>query len=276
MTTSTGAPTTTLPEGCQRLDFDTASVTRSETATGPYTALTVEGHKAPIDQEIRLERATYRTQPAYWEIAVLACGPGTGLPASDTYVVATDIGDTIGIRGIEVKGATRSHRIDIAVVVPPAPPPGSTTETTYDCDQGAATLTLTVVPPTVRAGDTITIDVAARQAPVSAPDRLTGSGVLTIGRPSFVVLDSDQGTSRVTRPLSVTEQGAAAHLQATVATDAKPGDVIDWRAPTYWFTVETDRLVHGTSTSTVITSRRTVRCASPDPDAVLIRQTVVR
>ena len=260
-TTTSTTTTTTVPDDCRALDFDRAAVSGD--------VLLVDGHKPSIDQEIRLESATYVQQPDYWQIDVLVCNPpATDLPADKKYSVTRDIGNAIGTRGIVVQGATTSQRIDVARV------------TTNSCFNGGATITLTTQQAEVRAGDRISIGVVARHASPSGRGGIGGGGILSIPRPPLVQRDGEVGGERISVRLSSSgpdARGVQARgsVTATVAPEAEPGDVIEWRAPTYEFDFDTYEIDGAAGTTATIRVVRHIVCTPRDPNAVVIRQTVV-
>ena len=76
----------------------------------------------PATWKCELSPVIYIRQPEYWEIEVQGCQRGLGLPVLTPYTVALRLGGTIGTKGVEVVGATRSQRIDV---------PGRPTELPY-------------------------------------------------------------------------------------------------------------------------------------------------
>lgn len=106
--------TPTEPPGtsCRVIDFESAKVVRSSTVPAQYVLL-VSGEKPYLNMQIELVPLIYIRQPEYWGIEVVGCLPEIGLPAIGRYEVKLDITGTIGTRGIEVIGASRSEKIDI-------------------------------------------------------------------------------------------------------------------------------------------------------------------
>lgn len=49
---------------------------------------------------------TYIRRPEYWEIDVLGCENGIGLPVLTPYTATLRLGGTVGTKGIEVVGRT--------------------------------------------------------------------------------------------------------------------------------------------------------------------------
>jgi hypothetical protein len=68
--------------------------------------------------EVVLSPVTYIRQPEYWEIDVLGCMRTIGMPVLTPYTATLRLGSTIGTKGIEVVGATRSVRIDVPARTP--------------------------------------------------------------------------------------------------------------------------------------------------------------
>jgi hypothetical protein len=111
------------PQSCRIIDFDSAQVVTLESFP-PQHVLVVTGQK-PVNMEVSLSPLVYIRRPGYWGIEVVGCVPGLGLPAVAPYTVRLDLDGTIGTCGIEVIGASRSEKIDIAGY--PAGPQGSFT-----------------------------------------------------------------------------------------------------------------------------------------------------
>lgn len=99
---------------CQLIDFTSAQVyTYSSTDQTPQHVLVVRGIQPYRNMEVKLVPLVYIRQPEYWGIEVMGCLSGVGLPATKPYVAKLDLAGTIGTRGIEVIGATRSEKIEI-------------------------------------------------------------------------------------------------------------------------------------------------------------------
>lgn len=97
---------------CRRLDFEQAQIITLRTFP-PQHLLRVSGTKPFANMEVDLAPLQYIRQPEYWGIEVIGCLPGIGLPALAPYSVSLRLGGTVGTRGIEVLGATRSKRLDL-------------------------------------------------------------------------------------------------------------------------------------------------------------------
>jgi hypothetical protein len=267
--TRTTDPTTTTPDpSCSLVDFETATLVGD--------TLLIKGRK-PAGGSIDLQPVTYVQQPEYWQINVFVCNVSDTVdPPSEEYEVARETRGVVGTRGILVQGATRWQRIDVPTYEPePRPPASIATATTDDCFDGPATVTFRIRPESVRAGATVTIDIIARHAAPVGNTTLKGGDVVTFPRPPFIVLPTLPASNTVSVALSGTGVEARAQVTATVAPDAKPGDVIEWMAPSYSFQVESEVLVRGTSTSVRYRAGREIRCSPVHPTGALIRQTVV-
>jgi hypothetical protein len=100
------------PQSCRVIDFDFAQVI---TLRPPLLGhvLVVSGKKPYFNMAVSPSPLMYIQQPEYWGIEVVGYMPGLGLPVVTPYVVSLDLAGTVGTRGIEVIGATRSEKIDI-------------------------------------------------------------------------------------------------------------------------------------------------------------------
>jgi len=105
------APPTTH---CRVIDFESAQVHTSPTVP-TQRVLVVHGEKPYLNMQANLVALVYIRQPEYWGIEVTGCLPEVGLPAVTSYVAKFDLEGTIGTRGIDVIGASRSEKIDIPV-----------------------------------------------------------------------------------------------------------------------------------------------------------------
>jgi hypothetical protein len=100
------------PQSCRLIDFDSARVVALQTCP-PRRVLVVSGEKLYFNMNVFLFPLVYIQQPDYWGIEVVGCLPEVGLPALAPYVATLDLAGTIGTRGIEVIGASRSENIDV-------------------------------------------------------------------------------------------------------------------------------------------------------------------
>jgi hypothetical protein len=98
----------------QRLiDFDQAQIL-TKGGLPPVFLLKVAGTKPFLNMEVELVPLVFVQQPEFWDIEVVGRLPGgIGLPPSAPYDVFLPLSGIIGSRGIEVKGATRSKKIEV-------------------------------------------------------------------------------------------------------------------------------------------------------------------
>jgi hypothetical protein len=87
--------------------------------------LIVSGQKPYVNMHIDLVPLIYIRQPEYWEIEVVGCLRGIGLPVLTPYTVSLPLDGVRGVQGIEVVGATRRKRVH----VPPLPIQDDVSET---------------------------------------------------------------------------------------------------------------------------------------------------
>jgi hypothetical protein len=99
-------------KSCRLIDFDKADVVPGIVPKTWF--LTVSGTKPYINMRVDLNPLIYIRQPDYWGIEVVGCLMGPGLPTTMPYSVFLSLEGTIGTKGIEVIGATRSETKDIA------------------------------------------------------------------------------------------------------------------------------------------------------------------
>lgn len=108
----------------QRLiDFERARVLTLESFP-PQFVLQVTGTKPFLNMEVQLEPLVFIRQPEFWGIEVVGRLPGgIGLPALAPFDVSIPLSGTMGTRGIEVIGASRSKRIKLPPKGPDTEPP---------------------------------------------------------------------------------------------------------------------------------------------------------
>ncbi len=106
---------TNLPpaESCRLIDFDRVEIAVLESFP-PQHVLTVTGTKPFLNMEVDLVPLVFVRQPEYWGIEVVGCLRGIGLPALAPYTVSMPLDGFVGTEGIEVIGATRSEKIEVA------------------------------------------------------------------------------------------------------------------------------------------------------------------
>ncbi len=109
-------------DSVRRIDFEEAQV-RTLESFPPQHVLIVRGTKPYLNMRMELSPLIYVMQPEYWGIEVVGhLDGGIGLPAQAPYEVSIPLAGIMGTRGIEVIGATRSQRFDLAA--PEQPPAG--------------------------------------------------------------------------------------------------------------------------------------------------------
>lgn len=101
------------PQACRLVEFDTAQVVTLRIVP-PRHVLTVTGVKPTLNMVVVLTPRMYIRQPEYWGIEVVGWQPGIFLPAEAPYVAQLDLDGIVGTRGIEVIGANKSERTDLA------------------------------------------------------------------------------------------------------------------------------------------------------------------
>jgi len=105
------------PSLCKPLDFTRAFVRTLDVS--PWDRfLVVSGFKPFSSMDVVLSPVTYIRQPEYWEIDVLGCMRTIGMPVLTPYTATLRLRNTIGTKGVEVVGATRSLRIDVPARTP--------------------------------------------------------------------------------------------------------------------------------------------------------------
>jgi hypothetical protein len=101
------------PSLCKPIDFTRAFVRTIDTPPRDRY-LVVSGVKPFSGMDVVLSPVTYFRQPEYWEIDVLGCVREIGMPVLTPYTVSLRLNGTIGTKGIEVVGTTRSVRIEVS------------------------------------------------------------------------------------------------------------------------------------------------------------------
>jgi heat shock protein HslJ len=99
---------------CKTIDFEKATVESiPSTSTSPRHRLTVSGTVPYASTQVRLVPLVYIMQPEFWGIEVTGCQAEIGIPQVGHFSVTYDFTGTLGTRGIEVIGATRSQKFDL-------------------------------------------------------------------------------------------------------------------------------------------------------------------
>jgi hypothetical protein len=100
-------------ESYRLIDFSKATI-RTLESFPPQHLLVVSGYKPYLNMEVELVPVVYIRQPEYWEIEVVGRMRGYGPAVMTPYTVTLHLGGTLGTRGVDVVGATRRLRIDVA------------------------------------------------------------------------------------------------------------------------------------------------------------------
>jgi hypothetical protein len=116
-------------QSCRLIDFERADVVSLMIYPPPPPMLVVAGEKPFANMQVSLNPLRYVQKPEYWGIEVVGCIPPIGQPAIVPYVVELNLTGYIGTRGIEVIGANRTERIELAAAVDGAPPETAADET---------------------------------------------------------------------------------------------------------------------------------------------------
>ena len=98
---------------CAPASFDSAAVTSISSGTAGTLTLVVTGTKTSTNVTINLVPVIYIQQPVYWEIDVIGCTSGIGLPVLTPYTAKLDVTNTVGKVGIEVVGSNKSELIPV-------------------------------------------------------------------------------------------------------------------------------------------------------------------
>jgi hypothetical protein len=109
----TGPPTPRAGESHQLIEFERAVVI-SPRIYPPRNTLLVTGQKPWANMDVTLTPLTYLQTPEYWGIEVIGSMPAIGQPAIVPYAAELELETTVGTAGIEVIGANRSEKIDLA------------------------------------------------------------------------------------------------------------------------------------------------------------------
>jgi hypothetical protein len=100
------------PSSCRLIDFDDVQVIPG-TILRTYF-LIVKGTKPWITMDVGLHPLPYATRPDYTAIEVVGCQNGIGLPQAGPYSAVIEFTHLIGVRGIEVVGASVRKKIEIS------------------------------------------------------------------------------------------------------------------------------------------------------------------
>ena len=100
------------PSSCRLIDFDDVQVVPG-TVLRTYF-LIVKGTKPWMTMDVGLHPLPYASRPDYTAIEVVGCQNGIGLPKAGPYSAVIEFTHLIGVRGIEVIGATARKKIEIS------------------------------------------------------------------------------------------------------------------------------------------------------------------
>lgn len=100
------------PSSCRLIDFDDVQVMPG-TILRTYF-LIVKGTKPWVTMDVGLHPLPYATRPDFTVIELVGCQNGIGLPQAAPFSAAIEITHLIGVRGIEVIGATVRKKIEIS------------------------------------------------------------------------------------------------------------------------------------------------------------------
>jgi hypothetical protein len=100
------------PSSCRLIDFEDVQVIPG-TILRTYF-LIVKGTKPWVTMEVGLHPLPYATRPDYTAIEVVGCQNGIGLPQAGPYSAVIEFTHLIGVRGIEVIGASVRKKIEIS------------------------------------------------------------------------------------------------------------------------------------------------------------------
>lgn len=100
------------PSSCRLIDFDDVQVMPGLILRTYF--LIVKGTKPWVTMDVGLHPLLYAARPDFTGIELVGCQNGIGLPQAAPYSVAIEITHLIGVRGIEVIGATARKKIEIS------------------------------------------------------------------------------------------------------------------------------------------------------------------
>ena len=100
------------PSSCRLIDFEDVQVVPG-TVLRTYF-LIVKGTKPWVTMDVGLHPLPYASRPDYTVIEVVGCQNGIGLPQAGPYSTVIEFTHLIGVRGIEIVGATKRQKIEIS------------------------------------------------------------------------------------------------------------------------------------------------------------------
>jgi hypothetical protein len=99
-------------ESCGRIDFDNYQVV---SGVAKNTWLLLVWGKLPSEyMTISISPVFTTTPPIYWEIHLVGCMATTQVLEGDTFAESAWLSETVGEKGIELVGATKRVKIEIA------------------------------------------------------------------------------------------------------------------------------------------------------------------
>lgn len=75
--------------------------------------LFVSGNSPCANMSVQLVPVEYVDKPNYWEICAVGCVDGLCAEAVTPYLVWTDISQSIGHKGVEIRGSNKTIRVKI-------------------------------------------------------------------------------------------------------------------------------------------------------------------
>jgi heat shock protein HslJ len=164
------------PQPCSTVDFEKATVE----AVDGGNRLTVSGSVPSSNIKVTLEPLVYIQQPEFWGIEVIGCTVGDiGLPVVTPYTATFDFQGSLGTCGIEVIGASRTQKFDLAGCSKPKSPLAGTRWTLVPLSLGVP------LPP----GRTITANFSDTTVSGSASCNLYSATYRTGTRGEIVITD---------------------------------------------------------------------------------------
>ena len=100
------------PSSCRLIDFDDIQVIPG-TVLRTYF-LIVKGTKPWATMDVGLHPLPYASRPEYTSIEVVGRQNGVGLPKATPYSATIEVSHLIGVRGIEIVGASKRQKIEIS------------------------------------------------------------------------------------------------------------------------------------------------------------------
>ena len=98
------------PKSCRLIDLVDAEIRTAAVLNSQF--LVVYGNKPYLNMKVELVPQVYIEQPEYWEIEVIGCLHGVGLPADTPYNASLSLSGLQGRKGIEIVGAITSKKIE--------------------------------------------------------------------------------------------------------------------------------------------------------------------